>query len=188
MEAIFELNTELGKALSRRVDLLLLATVIIALIAFKLEQVSKKHYWSRMLIGLLSETPRLVVTFLVALLFNGKPMQPVFFGNRDGNFVDFPEINLDNIQWYNAMPIAIAPLLILYPIHELIIWMQRALNEGLVSFALGFLVTLFLIRSAAPSMANLEVMMSYPRGLFLYLCATGLWLWFLVNPADFLGV
>jgi len=110
--------------------------------------------------------------YIVALVLNGKPTRFSVFPQQiqDGGWAA-GYVLFSNVRWYNAMPMGLAPLLILLAAWNL----HRVLYGGgwwsdfpIVQNILYVVFEVFLIRHAIPSVADVKVVFTKPLGLVAY--------------------
>lgn len=105
--------------------------------------------------------------FLVGLILWAKPVKFSIIPNKANNSAG--EVHFKNIRFFNAFPIAIAPIFGgvagVFGVYEYYFSIE---NELLYKFGYFYLMTVF-IQSALPSKQDFKVAFSYPIGALIYL-------------------
>lgn len=104
--------------------------------------------------------------FLVGLVLNGKPVGFSLIPKKIHNRYILGSVSFKNIQFYNALPIALAPILAVIPVFYLIHMIQTepALQ---IQILYGYLIWTFL-KCCIPSTTDIEIMFLYPSGIVFY--------------------
>lgn len=101
--------------------------------------------------------------FTVALLFNGQPVSFSLIPRRSENGWTLGKVASQNITWYNAIPIAMAPLLLLILAFNLEVWFGQYFNQ--FTFLLALVV---IVENAIPSIQDFKVALSNIVGIVFY--------------------
>lgn len=104
--------------------------------------------------------------FIVGLLLNGKPVGFSLVPKKTTHGYILGSVSFKNITFYNAMPIALAPLLAIVPITYLIHMIQYETSLGL-KVLYGYLIWTF-FKCIIPSTQDINVMFLYPSGIIFY--------------------
>lgn len=104
--------------------------------------------------------------FIIGLVFLGNPNSFSLIPKKtEGGFI-LGSVTFSNIRFFNAIPIALAPLLLLYIAFLLL---RFSNNSPIIEqFIFGFLI-FNLIFSSVPSSTDLKVLLSKPIGILFYL-------------------
>ena len=119
--------------------------------------------------------------FLIGTLTLAKPVKvsllPKF--HRDGS-ATLGYVMFSNIRWYNALWVGFAPLLALPVALWMVYWRSTQISPLQWHELAWIYVTASLTYSCLPSQADVEIVMSKPVGLFVYLGGASMlcWVWF----------
>jgi hypothetical protein len=104
--------------------------------------------------------------FIVGLIFNGKPVGFSLLPKKTPHGYILGSVSFRNITFYNATPIALAPVLGVIPIFYLINLLQ---NESQLQMQIlyGYLIWTF-FKCILPSTQDINVMFSYLSGIIFY--------------------
>jgi len=105
--------------------------------------------------------------FIIGLLLNGKPVGFSLIPKKSYSGYILGSVSFRNITFYNAVPIALAPLLAIIPVIYLFNTIQYQ-NELIVQIFYGYLIWAF-IQCAIPSIQDINVMFSSPVGIVFYI-------------------
>lgn len=108
--------------------------------------------------------------FIVALLLNGRPVGFSLFPVRHGDEWMLGSVEVKNVTWYNAIPIAMAPLTLFVGAYYLDLWYISFLPIKTIWSDLGYIMALVvLIENAIPSMRDIQVASSNAIGIVFYI-------------------
>jgi hypothetical protein len=105
--------------------------------------------------------------FIIGFVLNGKPTGFSLIPKRTKSGYILGSVSFKNITFYNAFPIAIAPVFSLIPAFYLFYLIQTQIDIQ-VKLLYCYLIWTFL-KSSLPSTQDIKVMFMYPFGLALYL-------------------
>lgn len=106
---------------------------------------------------------------LTAVLFNGKPSRFSLIPKRQGDDWLLGSVEVKNLRWYNAMPIAFAPLLLFLGAYFLDGWYSALPIAKTIWTDLGYLFGLvILVDNAIPSTQDIKVALSNIFGVLFY--------------------
>lgn len=141
------------------------------------------HYLRRMprffsLISLPGTVGHELLHFLVGTLTLAKPVKvslmPKF--HRDGS-ATLGFVKFSNIRWYNALWVGFAPLLAL----PAALWLVYYRSAQIPPFSVGELAWSYaaasLTYSCLPSKTDVDIVLSKPAGLIIYLCSAAILCW-----------
>lgn len=101
--------------------------------------------------------------FTMALLLNGQPVSFSLIPRRSESGWTLGKVASQNITWYNAIPIAMAPLFLLILAFNLEIWFGQYFNQ--FTFLLALVV---IVENAIPSIQDFRVALSNIVGIAFY--------------------
>lgn len=145
----------------------LLIFLVVVLLKFKYATYSSM--WLSALINIPGTFLHESMHFLVGLMMNAYPTKFDLIPHKDGfgNYV-MGSVAFRNIRCYNALPAAVAPLLLLPVGYYLNRWYFNNIEVSLINYILYVLLQTVIIENAVPSTTDFEVAFSYPAGLLLY--------------------
>lgn len=104
--------------------------------------------------------------FIVGLILNGKPVGFSLFPKKTSSGYILGSVSFKNITFYNAFPIAIAPVLSILPAFYLFSLLQADISFELKLFYI-YLIWTF-IKCSLPSDQDIKIMFMYPLGVVIY--------------------
>lgn len=144
--------------------------VIISFVIF-IQRIKLKFYsnvYSAAIIHIFATFLHELAHFIVGFITNAKPTKFTIFPKKSGDYYIYGSVTLRNLTKYNAMPTAMAPLLMFY----LSYWFDVNFFKYFEFTALSFLSFIFimtlLIENAIPSSQDFKVMFSKPLGFAFY--------------------
>jgi hypothetical protein len=143
--------------------------IAVAVLYFK----SSLNPHARMIVNLPGVFLHESMHYIAVLIFNGKPTNFSLFPKQqqDGSWIG-GFVNFSNLRWYNAMPIGLAPLLIL-----LLAWNLHRGFYGVKWWSSDFLIVqdilyvvleACLIEASLPSITDIKIILSKPTGILFY--------------------
>lgn len=107
--------------------------------------------------------------FLTALLLNARPSGFSLIPKRNGEGWTLGSVTVTNLRWYNAAPVALAPLVLLYAAYGIGTWSQLYFAGNGIAYDLGLLLCMVVLtENAIPSSVDLEMAISNPLSLFIF--------------------
>lgn len=106
--------------------------------------------------------------FLVGLFLNAHPTRFDLFPKKQGDSYVMGSVGFRNISFYNAIPSALAPMLLLIIGYYFNRWFFLNVQITYLSYILYVLLQTIIIENAMPSPQDFKVAFSYPLGLLLY--------------------
>lgn len=114
---------------------------------------------------------------LVALLLNGKPTKFVILPKiiheaNGGKTYVLGHVDCKNIRWYNAFPIAMAPLLLLFFAFQLekLYWEMPFVEHSLFFLFFYVYLQIIFVINAIPSSVDFQHAFKNPFGVILWVC------------------
>lgn len=106
--------------------------------------------------------------FLVGFIFNAYPTRFDLFPKKEGGVYVMGSVGFRNITFYNAIPAALAPLLLLIIGYYFNTWFFVHVKVTYLSYVLYVLLQTIIIENAIPSSQDFKVAFSYPLGVLFY--------------------
>ncbi len=118
--------------------------------------------------------------FLVGLFFNARPTRFNLFPKKQGDYYLMGSVGFRNVHFYNAIPSALAPLLLLILGYYFNRWFFTHIQINYINYILYVFLQTVIIENALPSSTDFKVAFSYPLGVLLYSAALVVFLiWFI---------
>lgn len=105
----------------------------------------------------------------VSILLNGKPNKISLFPKLQGNTIELGYVSNTNITWYNAFPIAFAPLALLVGAYFVEKYFFVYFDKNILSFFIYIFLISILTINSIPSYSDLKIGVSSAIGFILYL-------------------
>lgn len=144
--------------------------ILLVIILTRFKYTTYRSMWMSALINIPGTLLHETMHYLVGLVLNARPCNFTVFPTRgeDGNYV-MGSVGFRNVTFYNAVPAAMAPLLLL----PLGFYVNRHLLPLLpptfVNYVLYVLLQTIIIENAVPSRADFRVAGMYVTGVIMYL-------------------
>ena len=106
--------------------------------------------------------------FIVGYLLNASPSSFDLFPKRQGDYYVMGSVSFKNIQFYNAIPASLAPLLLLVIGYYFNRWFFLNVEIGYINYLLYILLQSIIIENSIPSITDFKVAFSYPLGVVFY--------------------
>lgn len=106
--------------------------------------------------------------FLVGLILNAYPTRFDLFPKKSGDSYVMGSVGFRNIQFYNAVPAALAPLLLLIAGYYFNVWFFENVEITYISYIGYVFLQTVIIENAVPSTTDFKVAFSYPLSVLLY--------------------
>lgn len=148
----------------------------------------KKYNFIYYLISLPGTIIHETMHYLVALLTNGRPKSFSLIPYKDGDMYTMGEVVVGNIRFYNAIPIAFAPLISLLIAYLMLTHFSEVKNIGPIDIKtiLVSYVIFNLINGSIPSRQDVRVTIQTPSSyVFLIICIYAYYYFF---QGDFMSV
>ncbi len=144
-----------------------LILLVVMLMRFKYTTYSSM--WGSALVNIPGTFLHELMHYLVGSFFNARPVNFTIFPKRniDGDYV-MGSVGFSNIRFYNAVPAAMAPLLLLPIAFYLNRYGLPLMRPTLCNYVLYVLLQTILIENAIPSRADFKVAGMYLSGILLY--------------------
>jgi len=106
--------------------------------------------------------------FLVGLFLNAYPTRFDLFPKKRDGFYVMGSVGFRNIQFYNAVPASLAPLLLLIVGYYFNNWFFSNVKINYLNYISYVLLQTIIIENAVPSSTDFKVAFSYPLSVLLY--------------------
>lgn len=143
--------------------------VIIALIFSRFKASTYRIPFIGITFNLMGTLLHEIAHYVTAVLLNGKPTHFSLIPKRQGDDWLLGSVEVRNLTWYNAVPIAFAPLFLFVGAYFLDVWYSALPIAKMIWTDLGYLFGLvILVDNAIPSTQDIKVALSNIFGLLFY--------------------
>lgn len=125
--------------------------------------------WASALVNIPGTALHELMHYVVGAFFNAKPCNFTIFPKKgvDGSYV-MGSVGFRNVRFYNAVPAAMAPLLLLIIGFYINRYFLPSMKLTAVNYVLYVLLQTIIIENAVPSGADFRVAFLYPKGVIIY--------------------
>ena len=145
---------------------------LILLVVFltRLKYATYRSMWASALINIPGTLLHELMHFFVGALFNARPCNFTILPRRnlEGDYV-MGSVSFRNITFYNAVPAALAPLLLLPIGFYVNKYLLPIMAPTLSNYVLYVLLQTIIVENAIPSWTDFDVAGKYFSGIMLYL-------------------
>lgn len=143
--------------------------ILLVIVLVRLKYQTYSSMWASALVNIPGTVLHELMHYAVGTILNAKPCNFTIFPKRapDGNYV-MGSVGFRNIRFYNALPSAMAPLLLLIIGFYLNRYFLPTINLTVVNYVLYVLLQTIIIENAMPSGADFRVAFMHPKGVILY--------------------
>jgi len=143
--------------------------ILLVIILLKAKYATYSSIWLSSLINIPGTILHESMHFLVGLILNACPTSYDLLPRRDadGNYI-MGSVGFRNVTFYNAIPSALAPLLLLPIGWYFNRWYFQNIEITLINYIGYILLQTVIIENAVPSSTDFKVAASYPIGMALY--------------------
>ncbi|MBE6451303.1 MAG: hypothetical protein E7016_05000 [Alphaproteobacteria bacterium] len=143
--------------------------IVFVIVLLKFKYATYSSLWLSALINIPGTVLHETMHFLVGLFTNARPTSFDLIPRKDGfgNYV-MGSVGFRNVTSYNAIPSALAPLILLPIGYWLNMWYFANVNISLLNYVFYILLQTIIIENAVPSSTDFKVAFSYPIGVVLY--------------------
>lgn len=106
--------------------------------------------------------------FLVGLFLNAHPTRFNLFPKKQGEYYLMGSVGFRNVHFYNALPSALAPLLLLFVGYYFNRWFFTHIQINYINYVLYVFLQTIIIENSIPSSTDFKVAFSYPLGVLFY--------------------
>ncbi len=143
--------------------------ILLVIILVRAKYATYSSMWGSALVNVPGTLLHETMHFLVGLFLNARPCNFTIFPRRgeDGNYV-MGSVGFRNVTFYNAVPSAMAPLLLLPIGFYINRYVLPQLPPTFVNYILYVLLQTIIIENAMPSRADFKVAGLYLTGVLMY--------------------
>ena len=143
--------------------------IVLVIFLMRLSRATYRSLWLSALINIPGTILHELMHFTVGLIMNARPCNFTLIPRRgeDGNYV-MGSVGFTNITFYNAVPAALAPLLLLPIGFYLNRYLLPMITPSFANYTLYMLLQTIIIENAMPSSADFRVARMYFLGVVMY--------------------
>jgi len=142
--------------------------ILLVIVLLKMKYTTYSSIYLSALINIPGTFLHEISHFLIGLFLNAHPTRfDLFPKKRDGCYV-MGSVGFRNIQFYNAVPSALAPMLLLVVGYCFNNWFFSNIQINYINYILYILLQTIIIENAVPSSQDFKVAFSYPLGVLFY--------------------
>ena len=143
--------------------------ILLVIILMRFKYATYSSMWMSALVNIPGTFLHELMHYLVGSLLNARPVNFTIFPQRnlDGDYV-MGSVGFSNIPFYNAVPSAMAPLLLLPIAFYINRYALPLMAPTFFNYILYVLLQTIIIENAIPSGADFKVAGMFLRGLLLY--------------------
>ncbi len=143
--------------------------ILLVIVLLRIKYTTYRSMWLSALVNIPGTVLHEFMHFFIGMLLNARPCNFTIFPRRgeDGSYV-MGSVGLRNVTFYNAVPSAMAPLLLLPIGFYLNRYYLPTMHPTFVNYVLYVLLQTIIIENAMPSGADFRVARMYISGILLY--------------------
>lgn len=151
--------------------------ILLVIVLIRLKYNTYSSMWASALVNIPGTILHELMHFTVGLVLNAKPCNFTVFPRRgpDGSYV-MGSVGFRNVTFYNAVPSAMAPLLLLVIGFMINRYYLPVMPLTAVNYILYVLLQTIIIENAMPSSADFKVAGMHLKGVLLYGFLFAAWL------------
>lgn len=143
--------------------------ILLVIVLMHLKYHTYSSMWATALVNIPGTALHELMHYTIGLIFNARPCNFTLFPKKslDGGYV-MGSVAFRNIRFYNAVPSAMAPLLLLFIGFYLNRYFLPTMRLTAVNYVLYVLLQTIIIENSMPSGADFRVAFLYPKGVVFY--------------------
>lgn len=143
--------------------------ILLVIVLMRFKYTTYRSMWMSALVNIPGTFLHELMHYLVGSFFNARPVNFTIFPQRgpEGDYV-MGSVGFSNITFYNAVPSAMAPLLLLPIAFYLNRYGLPLMRPTFFNYVLYVLLQTIIIENAIPSGADFRVARTYLSGVLLY--------------------
>lgn len=142
--------------------------ILLVIVLLHLKQYSYRSIWGAALINIPGTLLHELMHFMIGLMLNAHPCNFTIWPKRSLEGYVMGSVSFRNVTFYNAVPSALAPLLLLPIGFYINRYLLPEMNPTLVNCILYILLQTVIIENAMPSKADFRVAGMYKSGVIFY--------------------
>ena len=138
--------------------------ILLVIVLIRIKYTTYSSMWASALVNIPGTILHEMMHYIVGLVLNARPCNFTIFPRKspDGYYV-MGSVGFRNVTFYNAVPSAMAPLLLL-----VIGYYLPLMRPTMLNYVLYVLLQTIIIENAMPSGADFRVAGMYLKGILLY--------------------
>jgi len=143
--------------------------ILLVIVLLRIKYATYTSMWASALVNIPGTFLHELMHFTVGLLLNARPCNFTLLPKRseDGNYI-MGSVGFRNVTFYNAVPSAMAPLLLLVIGFYINRYYLPQMQPTMLNYILYVLMQTIIIENAMPSGADFRVAGMYLRGVLFY--------------------
>ncbi len=143
--------------------------ILLVIVLVRVKYTTYSSMWVSALVNIPGTLLHEMMHYIVGLVLNARPCNFTIFPRKspEGYYV-MGSVGFRNVTFYNAVPSALAPLLLLVIGFYLNRYWLPVIQQTMVNYVLYVLLQTIIIENAMPSGADFKVAGMYLRGVLLY--------------------
>lgn len=143
--------------------------ILLVVILMRMKYTTYRSMWMSSLVNIPGTILHEMMHFIVGLVLNASPCNFTVFPKKDeeGNYV-MGSVGFRNVTFYNAVPAAMAPLLLLPIGFYINRYLLPLMPPTFINYVLYVLLQTIIIENAMPSRADFHVAGMYFTGVLMY--------------------
>ena len=142
--------------------------ILLVVVLLRLKYATYSNIYMCALVNIFGTILHEISHFLVGFMLNARPTSFNIFPKKRGDSYVVGSVGFNNIRFYNALPSALAPLLLLVVGYYLNIWYFLNIKVTYLNYILYVFLQTVIIENAVPSTQDFKVAFCEPLGLLLY--------------------
>ena len=144
-------------------------TILLVIVLIRIKYTTYSSMWASALVNIPGTILHEMMHYIVGLVLNARPCNFTIFPRKspDGYYV-MGSVGFRNVTFYNAVPSAMAPLLLLVIGFYLNRYYLPLMRPTMLNYVLYVLLQTIIIENAMPSGADFRVAGMYLKGILLY--------------------
>ncbi len=142
--------------------------ILLVIVLLKIKYATYSNLYLSALINIPGTLLHELSHFFIGLITNAYPTRFDLLPKKHGDYYIMGSVGFRNITFYNAIPSALAPLLLLFIGYYFNRWFFTNIPLSYMNYTFYVLLQTIIIENAVPSSTDFKVAFSYPLGLALY--------------------
>ena len=142
--------------------------ILLVVVLLKLKYATYSSIYMCAVVNLFGTILHELSHFFIGLFLNAYPTQFNLFPKKIGDSYVVGSVGFRNITFYNALPSAMAPLLLLIAGYYFNVWFFANVKITYLSYISYIFLQTVIIENAVPSPQDFKVAFSQPLGLLMY--------------------
>lgn len=142
--------------------------IFLVIVLLKLKYQTYSNIYMSSLVNIPGTFLHEISHFIVGLFFNAHPTRFNLFPKKEGEYYVMGSVGFRNVRFYNALPSALAPFLLLFVGYYFNRWFFNHIQINYINYILYVFLQTIIIENSLPSSTDFKVAFSYPLGVLFY--------------------